>query len=192
MNSGELYVDVGPGNEDLESTRTRGKALVYDFNLTRPSAVDERRHILAELFGGLGANPWIEPPLRVAYGSHTFIGADFYANFNLVLIDDADVHIGDRVLIGPNVSITTAGHPVNPETRRGGRQFSLPVTIGDDVWIGGHVIVLPGVTIGAGSVVAAGAVVTRDVPTGVIVAGVPCRVIRPIDSRDDPAARPSS
>jgi galactoside O-acetyltransferase len=185
MNSGELYVDQGSGYEDLEFARLRGKELAYDFNLTRPSDVAARERLLVELFGGLGANAWIEPPLHVAYGSHTYIGSDFYANFNLVLVDDGDVHIGDRVLCGPNVTITTAGHPVHQDLRRGGRQFSIPIRIEDDVWIGGQVVILPGVRIGAGSVVAAGAVVTRDVPAGVLAGGVPCRVLRPIGADDE-------
>ncbi|MHA3700835.1 sugar O-acetyltransferase [Jatrophihabitans sp. YIM 134969] len=184
MNSGALYVDFGEGNEDLEAARLRGKDLADSYNLTRGSEAEERQRLLAELFGDLGPDAFIEPPLHVAYGSHTHIGRDFYANFNLVVVDDAQVTIGDRVLCGPNVTISTAGHPVHPDLRRGGRQFSLPVTIQDDVWIGAQVVLLPGVTIGRGSVVAAGAVVTRDVPAGVVAGGVPCRVLRPINERD--------
>lgn len=184
MNSGELYLDYGPGNQDLEAARIRGKELVHDYNLTRPSAAAERTRLLREIFGDVGVNAFVETPLHVAYGSNTFVGDEFYANFNLVLVDDGEVHIGDRVLFGPNVTITTTGHPVHPETRRGGQQFSVPVRIEDDVWLGGQVVVLPGVTIGAGSVIAAGAVVTRDVPPGVVAGGVPCRVLRPIGPDD--------
>jgi galactoside O-acetyltransferase len=191
MNSGELYVDFGAGNEDLEQARTDGKELVHDYNLTRPSEINERARLLTALFGSLGANAWIEPPLHVAYGSHTHIGDEFYANFNLVLVDDAEVHIGDRVLIAPNVTISTAGHPVHPDVRRGGRQFSLPIRIGDDVWIGAQVVILPGVTIDNGSVIAAGAVVTRDVPAGVVAGGVPCRVLRPIGPDDETFVPPA-
>lgn len=185
LNSGELYVDVGPGFERLEAARVAGKERTHDYNLTRPSATTERTRLLGEIFGAVGANAFVEPPLHVAYGTHTHVGDEFYANFNLVLVDDAEVHIGDRVMIAPNVTITTAGHPVHPDVRRGGRQFSLPVHIGDDVWIGSQVVVLPGVTIGAGSVVAAGAVVTRDVPPGVVAGGVPARVLRAIGPADE-------
>lgn len=185
MNSGELYIDYGPGNDDLEAARIRGKELVHDYNLTRPSAAADRSRLLQDIFGGVGENAFVETPLHVAYGANTFIGEEFYANFNLVLVDDGEVHIGDRVLFGPNVTITTTGHPVHPETRHGGQQFSVPVRIEDDVWLGGQVVVLPGVTIGAGSVIAAGAVVTRDVPPGVVAGGVPCRVLRPIGLEDE-------
>ena len=102
------------------------------------------------------SDAWIEPPFHVSYGSHVHVGDGFYANFNLVLVDDADIHIGDRVMIAPNVTISTAGHPTVPEERVGGWQFSLPVRIEDDVWIGANVVILPGVTIGAGSVIGAG------------------------------------
>lgn len=185
MNSGRLYVDVGAGREDLEAARMRGKELTHDYNLTRPSATAERARLLGEVFAHVGDDAFVEPPLHVAYGSNTHIGNGFYANFDLVLVDDGEVHIGDRVMVGPHVTITTTGHPVHPDLRRDGRQFSVPVRIEDDVWLGAQVVVLPGVTIGAGSVVASGAVVTRDVPPGVVAGGVPCRVLRPIGPDDE-------
>jgi galactoside O-acetyltransferase len=184
LNSGSLYTDFGPGKRDLEAARLRGKELADAFNRTPASGAAERDGLLRELLGELGSGAWIEPPLHVAYGSHTRVGDDFYANFNLVVVDDADVVIGDHVLCGPNVTLTTAGHPVHADVRRGGWQFSSPITIEDDVWIGAQVVVLPGVTIGAGSVIAAGAVVTRDVPPGVVAGGVPCRVLREITDAD--------
>ncbi|KAF4405846.1 maltose acetyltransferase domain-containing protein [Streptomyces lycii] len=181
MRTGRLYTDHGEG---LDEERQRCQELLYDYNRSRPGDAEGRRALLAELLGSVGENAWIEPPLRCAYGSNIHIGADFYANFNLVVVDDIDVHIGDRVMMAPNVTITPTGHPVHPELRLGGRQFSLPVRIGNDVWIGSNVVVLPGVTIGDGSVVGAGSVVTKDVPENVIAVGNPCRVLRPITDRD--------
>ena len=122
MNTGELYVDVGEGLEALEAERTHGKELLYDFNHTRPGQTEERLRLLRELLGAVGSRVWIEPPFLAAYGSHVYIGDSFYANFNLVIVDDADVHIGDRVMFGPNVTITTAGHPIEPALRADGSQ----------------------------------------------------------------------
>jgi galactoside O-acetyltransferase len=184
MNAGELYVDYGEGLEQLEAERTHGKELLYDFNHTRPGDTAGRARLLRELLGSLGKDAWIEPPFFASYGSHIHIGDAFYANFNLVVVDDGDVHIGDRVMFGPNVTISTTGHPVEPALRVGGAQFSVPVHIEDDVWIGGNVSVMPGVTVGAGSVIGAGSVVTRDIPARVVAAGAPCRVLRPIGPED--------
>ena len=183
MNDGSLYVDYGAGLEALEAERVAGKELAYDFNHSRPSDAARRTAILQQLLGSVGPEVWIEPPLHVSYGSHVHVGSSFYANFNLVLVDDADIHIGDRVMIAPNVTISTAGHPTVPEERVGGWQFSLPVRIEDDVWIGSNVVILPGVTIGSGSVIGAGSVVTHDVPPRVVAVGVPCRVLRSVDEQ---------
>lgn len=184
MNDGGLYVDFGPGLEALEAERVAGKELTYDFNHSRPGEAARRTSILQELLGSVGPDAWIEPPLHVSYGSHVHVGSQFYANFNLVLVDDADIHIGDRVMLAPNVTISTAGHPTVPEERAGGKQFSLPVRIEDDVWIGSNVTILPGVTVGAGSVIGAGSVVTQDIPPRVVAVGVPCRVLRSVDASD--------
>jgi galactoside O-acetyltransferase len=116
----------------------------------------------------------------MAYGKHVHIGDGFYANFNLVLVDDGDIYIGDNVMIAPNVTISPTGHPVHPDLRRGGTQFSFPVRIGDDVWIGANVVILPGISIGKNSVIG----VTRDIPENVVAVGNPCRVLRPINERD--------
>lgn len=114
MNTGEPYVDFGDGLEQLEAERVAGKELAYDFNHSRPSQVAERAAILGELFGSIGEGVWIEPPLSVSYGSHVHLGDHVYANFDLVLVDDADIHVGDRVLFAPHVTIATAGHPSRP------------------------------------------------------------------------------
>ena len=126
----------------------------------------------------------MEPPLHVAYGNRVHLADDVYVNFNLTLVDDVEVFIGSRVMLAPNVTITTTGHPVHPDLRRDGSQFSAPVRIGDDVWIGAGAVLLSGVVIGAGSVVGAASVVTGNVPPGVVVAGSPARIIRAITDAD--------
>ena len=181
MKAGKLYTDLGEG---LSEERLRGKELVYDFNHTRPSEEQKRQEILKELFGSMGEGVWIEPPLRVAYGSRTHVGNHVYANFNLTLVDDIEIYVGNNVMFAPNVTISATGHPVHPELRPNGEQFSFPVTIEDYVWIGSNVVILPGVTIGKNSVIGAGSVVTKDIPVNVVAVGNPCRVLRPITDRD--------
>ncbi|MGP6444004.1 maltose acetyltransferase domain-containing protein [Rahnella aceris] len=181
MNIGELYTDM---DEGLPEERGAGKERVYDFNLTRPSEEAKRLQLLRSIMGSLGESCWIEPPLRVAYGTHIHIGNNFYANFNLTVVDDATVTIGDNVMIAPNVTLATAGHPIDPDIRITGQQFSLPIVIEDNVWLGTGVIVNPGVTIGRNSVIGAGSVVTKSIPPDVVAAGVPCRVLRPITASD--------
>lgn len=180
----QLYTDAGPGLEKLTEERLRGKDLADEFNATRARDEEGRLRILRELLGRMGQNVWVEPPLRVAYGNHVHLGDSVYVNFNLTLVDDVDIYIGDRVMFAPNVIITTTGHPVHPDLRRDGSQFSAPVHIGDDVWIGAGAVILPGITIGAGSIVGAGSVVTTNVPAGVVVAGSPARIIRDIEDAD--------
>ncbi|EOR20883.1 galactoside O-acetyltransferase [Clostridium sartagoforme AAU1] len=181
MQNGQIYTDL---EEGLPQERLYGKELVYDYNLTRPSEEDKRNEILKRLFGHVGKNIWIEPPLRVAYGNRTYIGDNFYANFNLVLVDDINIFIGNNVMFAPNVTISTTGHPVHPDLRKNGEQFSFPVKIEDNVWIGSNVVILPGVTIGENSVIGAGSVVTKDIPKNVVAVGNPCKVLRPITDRD--------
>lgn len=181
MEAGLLYTDEDRG---LTAERGRCQELLYDYNHTRPSEGARRRELLTQLLGSCGEHIWIEPPFKMAYGYRTHIGDYFYANFNLVIVDDIDVYIGDHVMIAPNVVVTATGHPIHPDVRRDGRQFSLPVHIEDDVWIGAGAIILPGVTIGRNSVIGAGSVVTRDIPPNVVAVGTPCRVLREITDRD--------
>jgi galactoside O-acetyltransferase len=181
MQNGQIYTDLCEG---LPEERLHGKELVYDFNHTRPSEEEKRGEILKKLFGHVGNNIWIEPPLHVAYGSRTHIGDNFYANFNLVLVDDIDIFIGNNVMFAPNVTISVTGHPVHPDLRKNGEQFSFPVTIEDNVWVGSNVVILPGVTIGKNSVIGAGSIVTKDIPENVVAVGNPCKVLRPITDRD--------
>jgi len=181
MKNGMLYIDIGEG---LEEERSNCKEIIFDYNNTRPSQEKERKDFLIKLLGKCGNNIWIEPPLRMAYGKNTHIGENFYANFNLTIIDDIEVYIGDNVMIAPNVTITPTGHPVDPELRKGGTQFSIPINIGNDVWIGSNVVILPGVTIGENSVIGAGSIVTKDIPANVVAVGSPCRVLRKIGQHD--------
>lgn len=181
MKNGLLYTDMGEG---LEEERMNCKELIYDYNLTRPSQINERKEILKRLLGSTGENFFIEPPLHMAYGKNTYIGENFYANFNLIIVDDGDVYIGDNVMIAPNVTISPTGHPVEPETRKLGMQFSIPIRIGNNVWIGANSVILPGITIGNNSVIGAGSIVTKDIPPNVVAVGNPCKVLRPIDEND--------
>ena len=158
---------------------------LYDFNATRPSEGEKREALLKEMFAELGENCYIEPPLRSNWGGkHVHFGKGVYANFNLTLVDDTHIYVGDHTMIGPNVTLATAGHPILPALREEVYQFNLPVRIGRNCWLGAGVIVLPGVTIGDNTVVGAGSVVTRDLPAGVVAAGNPCRVLREIGERD--------
>lgn len=184
MSENELYKDVGPGLEALEEARIRGKEIAKEFNAAPLRDNKQRDSLTRELFGSTGKCVWVEPPIFVAYGKHTHVGDNVYLNCGTTLIDDSEIHIKRGVMFGPNVTITTAGHPLHPEERRTGYQFSAKVTIEEDVWIGANVTILPGVTIGAGSVIAAGAVVNANVPPMVVAGGVPARVIRQIGSQD--------
>jgi galactoside O-acetyltransferase len=184
MDAQELYTDVGPGLEALEESRVRGKERAREFNGLEPRDVENRTRVLRETFGSMGEHVWVEPPLYVAYGVHTHVGSSVYLNTGATIVDDSPVHIGDRVMFGPHVTLATAGHPLHPGSRATGAQFSAPIVVEDDVWIGANVTVLPGVTIGHGSVVAAGAVVTANVPPEVVVGGVPAVVLRAITEDD--------
>lgn len=181
MKNGMLYVDAGEG---LEEERKGCQELLYDYNHTRPSEETKRKDLLKKLLGDMGEHIWIEPPVHMAYGTNVHIGDHFYANFNLVIVDDIDVYIGDHVMIAPNVTITPTGHPVDSDLRRPGTQFSISVRIGNNVWIGSNVVILPGITIGDNSVIGAGSVVTHDIAENVVAVGNPCRALRKINERD--------
>lgn len=181
MLSGELYKSF---DAELLAERQRAKEIVFRYNSLQPSLVEERNELLRSLLGSVKGNFFIEPPFRCDYGCNIEIGENFYANYNLVILDCAKVTIGDNVLIGPNVGIYTAGHPLHFELRNEELEFASPITIEDNVWIGGNVVLNPGVTIGRNSVVGSGSVVTKDIPADVVAAGNPCRVIREITDAD--------
>ncbi|MGB5445356.1 MAG: sugar O-acetyltransferase [Psychromonas sp.] len=158
--------------------------LLYDFNQTRPTEMKRRQAILSQFLAEIGDNCYIEPPLHANWGRHTHLGKNVYANFNLTLVDDTHIYIGDHVMIGPNVTIATAGHPIDAQLRMRVAQFNIPVHIGKNVWIGANSVVLPGVSIGENTVIGAGSVVTKDIPDNVIAVGNPCRVLRQISEHD--------
>ena len=168
----------------LEAQRRHCKEVMFDYNNTRPSEDVKKKEILKGILGHCTDRVFIESPVHMSYGNHVHMGDQFYANFNLVIIDDMDVYIGNQVMIGPNVTICTTGHPVYPLYREMGAHYSLPIHIGNQVWIGANSVVLPGVTIGDNSVIGAGSIVTRDIPANVVAVGNPCRVIREITERD--------
>lgn len=181
MLSGELYKSF---DAELLAERQRAKEIVFRYNSLQPSMIEERNELLKSLFSSVKGNFFIEPPFRCDYGCNIEIGENFYANYNLVILDCAKVTIGDNVLIGPNVGIYTAGHPLHFELRNEEWEFACPITIEDNVWIGGNVVLNPGVTVGRNSVVGSGSVVTKDIPANVVAAGNPCRVIREITDAD--------
>lgn len=181
LRSGELYSCIDP---ELQQRQQECLEVLYDYNHSRPGETKRRVELLNKLLANMGENCYIEPPLHANWGCHTHLGNNVYANFNLTLVDDTDIYIGDSVMLGPNVVLATAGHPVDPELRRLVYQFNQPIHIGNNVWLGAGVIVLPGVTIGDNSVVGAGSVVTKDIPANVVAVGNPCRILREINDHD--------
>lgn len=171
--------------DGLSEDRLECKKKIYEYNNLRPEDDEGRRKILKELLGRMGEGYFnIEPPFRCDYGYNIEIGDNFFANYNFVVLDVGKIRIGNNVQIAPNVSIYSASHPVHPETRNTGYEYGIDITIGDNVWIGGSVCILPGVTIGDNAVIGAGSVVTKNIPGNVIAAGNPCRVIREITEDD--------
>ncbi len=173
-------------NHDQEIYRSlmRCADLCWEFNQCRPSDTARRRELLEKIIGKLRGEAMVTPPVYCAYGFNIELGAHFYANHNCIILDGARVTFGEYAFIGPNCVFATAGHPLDSRQRNQGLEFARPITVGDNVWFGAGVIVLPGVTIGSGSVIAAGSVVNRDIPSGVIAAGNPCRVLRAITAAD--------
>jgi maltose O-acetyltransferase len=176
MLAGELY---DPFDPELVTGRERARDLCQSLNATREGEQETRRQILRELFGRGGDTVWMQPPFFCDYGTNIELGERVFFNFNCVVLDVCPVRIGSFTLFGPAVQVYTPMHPMNARLRRE-REFGKPISIGEDVWVGGGALILPGVQIGNGAVIGAGSVVTRDVPDGVFAAGNPCRVIRPI------------
>lgn len=175
MLAGDLYIADDP---DLIRDSRRAQKLTHQINALDPTDLDARNRLLRELLGAFGENSEIRPPLHCDYGYQTTIGARTFANWGLILLDVARITIGDDVQIGPNVQLLTATHPLEPGPRRDKWEAAEPIVIGDNVWLGGGVIVCPGITIGTDAVVGAGSVVTRDLPPRVLAVGSPARVIR--------------
>lgn len=177
MLAGELYLAF---HEELVKDREAAKELLFEYNNLRPSETDRRQALLRRLLGSTRKEFLIEQPFRCDYGYNVHIGENFYANMGCTILDEAEVRFGDNVLLAPNVSIYTAGHPEDVERRNAGIEYAHPVTVGNNVWIGGNVVIVPGVRIGDNSIIGAGSVVTKDIPANVVAVGNPCKVLREI------------
>lgn len=181
MRAGLPYQASDP---ELKQAHMACARLLKSFNDLGPEKEDEADRLIRALVGSAGDNILVTQPFHCDYGFHIFVGDHFFANFNLVILDVAEVRIGNNVMLGPNVGLYTAGHPIHPDGRNAGWEWGAPITIGDNVWLGGNVVVNPGVTIGDNVVVGAGSVVTKDLPSWTVCAGTPCRVIRTITPDD--------
>jgi maltose O-acetyltransferase len=181
MLAGELY---DPLDKELVEERMSARLLIKELNDSRENQTQERTRILKELFPNAGPGLWLQPPFYCDYGRYMIVGEKVFFNFNCVVLDVTYVRIGSRTLFGPNVQIYTATHPMDYKERSAGVEFAKPVTIGEDVWVGGSAVICPGVTIGDRTIIGAGSVVTKDIPSDVFAAGNPCRVIRPLTPKD--------
>jgi galactoside O-acetyltransferase len=174
-----------PADEEIVNEQTQYLDNLWEFNQLKPSQLSEKMKYMKEMFAECGDNCYIELPFRANWGGHhVHFGSGIYANFNLTIVDDGHVYIGDRVMFGPNVVISTAGHPIEPTLRAKGLQYNKDVYIGENTWIGAGVIIVPGVRIGKNSVIGGGSVVTKDIPDNVIAVGNPCRVLREVGEHD--------
>lgn len=182
MHTGEIY---DPGDSDIMKEQIKCLEMLYDFNMTRPSELEKRESMLKKMFAEIGSNCYIEPPFHANWGGrHVHFGNLVYANFNLTMVDDTHIYVGDYTMFGPNVTVATAGHPIMPELREKAYQYNFPVRIGRNCWIGAGALIMPGITIGDNVVVGAGSVVTKDLPSNVVAAGNPCRILREIGDYD--------
>ena len=169
---------------ELMAEVLEARAKAHAYNQVDPRDTEKLSELITDLLGGAGKNCTVCQPFHVDYGSNIFVGDNFFANYNCMILDVGKVTVGDNVMLAPNVAIYTAGHPVHPEARNSHYEYGIPVTIGSNVWVGGNSVILPGVTVGDNTVIGAGSVVTKDIPSGVIAAGNPCRVIREITDDD--------
>lgn len=182
LHLGEIYY---PSDDEIMKEQLLCLEKLYDFNMTRPLEQEKREAMLKEMFAEIGEGCYIEPPLHANWGGkHVHFGKMVYANFNLTMVDDTHIYVGDYTLIGPNVTIATAGHPIDPELREKAYQFNRSIRIGKNCWIGAGAVILPGVTIGDNTVIGAGSVVTKDIPSDVVAVGNPCKVLRTIGEHD--------
>ena len=182
IHSGEIY---NPSDDAIFEEQIKCLDRLYDFNSTRPTELEKREELLKEMLAEVGENCYIEPPFHSNWGGkNVHLGKNVYMNFNATMVDDTHIYIGDCTMLGPNVVIATAGHPILPELREKALQYNMPVHIGKNCWLGAGVIVLPGVTIGNNTVIGAGSVVTKDIPSDVVAVGNPCKVLREINEHD--------
>lgn len=182
MHTGELYL---PGDKDITEYQTMCLERLYDYNATRPGDFAKREALLKVMFAEIGEGCYIEPPLYSNFGgAHCHFGNNIYANFGLTLVDDTHIYVGDNTMFGPRVTIVTASHPLEPSLRLDVYQYNLPVHIGKNCWIAAGCIIFPGVTIGDNTVIGAGSIVTKDIPSGVLAFGNPCVVQREIGEHD--------
>lgn len=180
MLNGELYLAT---DEELTKMHLKARQLLNNFNFSLPSDISDRICPIESLFGSIGNNFTVRPPFYCDYGCHIFAGDNLYINYDCTILDCNTVHLGNNVLLAPKVQIYTAYHPTEPELRLTGKELADPITIGDNVWLGGGVIVCPGVTIGSNVTIGAGSVVTKDIPDNVVAVGNPCRVIKKVHLR---------
>ncbi len=182
MEKGLLY---DPADKSIMFKQALTWRYLKAYNKTSPMNTPRLSRILKKCMGAIGENCYIMPPFYANWaGKHIYIGNNFYANFNFTVVDDGNVFIGNSVMVGPNVTLATAGHPILPELRAKNLQYNADIRIGDNVWLGAGAIILPGVTIGDNAVIGAGSVVTKDIPSGVVAVGSPCRVLREVGERD--------
>ena len=182
LHTQELYL---PTDESIMVEQVQCQEKLYDYNQTRPLEFEKRTAMLKDMFAEIGENCYIEPPLHANWGGHfVHFGKNIYANYNLTMVDDTHIYVGDYTMFGPNVTLATAGHPILADLRVHGYQYNAPIHIGQNCWLGAGAIVMPGVTIGDNVVIGAGSVVTKDIPSNVVAVGNPCRVMREISEKD--------
>ncbi len=182
MHNTELYL---PMDSAILQEQLRYLDLLYEYNQLKPSQLKQKEEMLKTMFAEIGEGCYIETPFHANFGGHhVHFGKKVYANFNLTLVDDTYIYVGDYTMFGPNVVLATAAHPILPELREKGYQYNAPIHIGKNCWLGAGTIVLPGITIGDHSVIGAGSIVTKDIPSHVIAVGNPCKVLRKIDEKD--------
>ena len=182
MVKGIIY---NPGDEEIMSEQVQYLDKLWEFNQLKPSQLAEKAKYMKEMFAECGENCYIELPFHANWGGHhVHLGNGVYANFNLTIVDDGHVYIGDKVMFGPNVVIATANHPIDPELREKGLQYNKDVYIGENTWIGAGAVIVPGVRIGKNTIIGAGSIVTKDIPDNVIAVGNPCHVLREVGEQD--------
>lgn len=182
MVSGLIY---DPADEEILQEQMNFQDKLWEFNKLMPSQIKEKRAYMKEVFAECGENCYIELPFRANWGGHhVHFGNGVYANFNLTVVDDGHIYVGDKVMFGPNVTIATANHPIDPKLRELGLQYNKDIHIGENTWIGAGAVIVPGVHIGKNVVIGAGSVVTKDIPDNVVAVGNPCRILREVNERD--------